>query len=90
MRINITIFERSPRIGGRTLTVDVHDDPTMPLELGASIFVKVNSIMYDAVKEFGLSLRDFDEGGIAVWDGQDFVYEQSGNSPWWWNIGKMV
>lgn len=37
--INITVFEREAYIGGRSTTVDVFDDPSLPIELGASIFV---------------------------------------------------
>lgn len=90
VRVNITVFERTSRIGGRTLTVSVHDDPLNQLELGASIFVEVNAIMYGAVKEFGLPLCDFDKGVMAVWDGRRFVYEQDDSSARWWTIGKLV
>jgi prenylcysteine oxidase/farnesylcysteine lyase len=90
VNVNITVFERTPRIGGRTLTVSVYGEPSMPLELGGSVFVAVNSIIYGAVKEFGLPLRDFDEGVMAVWDGQSFVYEEDDDSSWWWNIGRLM
>ena len=44
--VNITIFEKSSFIGGRSTTVDAWNDPSLglPIELGASIFVKANEI----------------------------------------------
>jgi prenylcysteine oxidase/farnesylcysteine lyase len=91
LAVNVTVFERTARIGGRTLTVNAHDDPAMPLEQGASVFVEINSIIYDAVKEFGLPLNDFDGDGLmAIWDGDRFVYESDESSSWWWEAGKLL
>ncbi|KAK1068208.1 hypothetical protein LTR33_011192 [Friedmanniomyces endolithicus] len=47
--VNITVFERNDYIGGRSTTVDVYDDLTSPVELGASIFVNANHILESAV-----------------------------------------
>src|SRR5690348_8857591 len=44
----ITVFESLPRIGGRSCTVDALNSPQHPTELGASIFVKTNPILYNA------------------------------------------
>ena len=55
--MNITVFERSSYIGGRSTTVNAYDDPAHPVELGASIFVSVNEILMNATKEFGLELN---------------------------------
>lgn len=93
MQVNITIFEKTARIGGRTLTVDVHDIPNNPVELGASIFVEVNHILFNATKEFALPTTDpgTDEAGLlGVWDGQHFVYTQDSESWGWWNIVKLL
>lgn len=49
--INVTVFEKTGRIGGRTLTVNVYDDPIEPIELGASIFVDVNYILSNATRD---------------------------------------
>ncbi|KAI1324520.1 prenylcysteine oxidase [Xylariaceae sp. FL0255] len=90
--INITIFEKTGRIGGRTLTVNVYDDPVEPMELGASIFVDVNYIMSGAVKDFGLSTKDpgGDEDGIlGIWDGDEFVYTQDSTSWDWVNLARL-
>ncbi|KAI4859958.1 prenylcysteine oxidase [Hypoxylon rubiginosum] len=93
VQVNITIFEKTARIGGRTLTVDVHDIPNNPVELGASIFVEVNHILFNATKEFALPTTDpgTDEAGLlGVWDGQHFVYTQDSESWGWWNIVKLL
>lgn len=87
--INITVFESNERAGGRTLTVDAFDDPLQPVELGASIFIRANAILYDAVSEFGLAVigtRDV-EGSLVVWDGELFRFEQIDNS--WWSYVKL-
>ncbi|KAI2627736.1 prenylcysteine oxidase [Hypoxylon sp. NC1633] len=92
INVNITIFEKTSHIGGRTLTVNVHDDPLSPVELGASIFVEVNHILYNATKEFNLTTTDpgTDEKGLlGVWDGKQFVYTQDSESWGWWNLAKL-
>ncbi|KAI0160111.1 prenylcysteine oxidase [Xylariaceae sp. FL1272] len=86
--INVTMFEKTGRIGGRTLTVNVYDDPILPIELGASIFVDVNYILSNATREFGLLTRDpgADEDGLlGIWDGDSFVYTQDSSS----NLAKL-
>ncbi|KAI1207864.1 prenylcysteine oxidase [Annulohypoxylon truncatum] len=91
--VNITIFEKTSHIGGRTLTVNVYDDPLNPVELGASIFVEVNHILYDACKEFNLPLKEpgTDEDGLlGIWDGTSFIYTQDSRSWGWWNIAKLL
>lgn len=96
--VNITVFERNSYIGGRSTTVDAYEDPNLPVELGASIFVAVNSILNDAVKEFNLSLTAFDAptaeipgAALAVWDGQKVVHEQQyADLDGWWDIAKLL
>ncbi|KAH8673269.1 prenylcysteine oxidase [Xylariales sp. PMI_506] len=90
--INITLLEKSGRIGGRTLTVNVYDSPHEPVELGASIFVKVNHILYNASRDFNLETIDpgTDEAGrLGIWDGERFVYEQDSESWEWWSLAKL-
>ncbi|KAI1475911.1 Prenylcysteine oxidase [Daldinia eschscholtzii] len=90
--INITVFEKTSRIGGRTLTVDVYDDPANPVELGASIFLELNYILYNATKNFNLPLTQpgTDEKGLlGIWDGKSFVYTQDSESWDWWNLAKL-
>lgn len=91
--VNITIFEKRGRIGGRTTTVDAFKSLGQPIELGASIFVEINHILYNASKFFNLSVSD--PGGLekgdmtAIWDGQRFVFEFAEGSSWWWDVTKL-
>ena len=87
--LNITVFERSEFVGGRSTTVNVFSSPLEPVELGASIFVKVNKNLVSAVKEFGLTTSAFarktDEqtDQLGVWDGEEFVFRQADGGSWW-------
>ncbi|KAJ8108418.1 hypothetical protein ONZ43_g6433 [Nemania bipapillata] len=90
--INVTVFEKTGRIGGRTLTVNVYDDPIEPIELGASIFVDVNYILSNATRDFKLTVKDpgTEEGGLlGIWDGESFVYTQDSNSWDWVNLARL-
>lgn len=95
LNLNITIFEKTAHIGGRTLTVDAHGDPDTPIELGASIFVEVNHILYQATKTFDLPLRN--PGGAsrspgdytAIFDGERFVYRSYEGEGWWWDVARL-
>ncbi|KAL1900489.1 hypothetical protein Sste5346_002210 [Sporothrix stenoceras] len=92
--VNITLFEKTDRIGGRTLTAHAYDDPNQPVELGASIFVEVNAILWNAASEFSLPLipaggNDDDGGLLGIWDGDRFVYTQDDRSYGWWNLVKL-
>ena len=89
--INVTVFERDTRIGGRTAVVHPYDDATYePVELGASIFADVNFNMRRAVKQFGLQTGAQNGMGkqIGIWDGQQFVLEVDSNS--WWTSAKVL
>ncbi|KAK3718677.1 hypothetical protein LTR37_004894 [Vermiconidia calcicola] len=91
--VNITVFERNSYVGGRSTTVNAYDDPSIPVELGGSVFVKVNHILNDAVKEFNLSTEESLPGikvpgaALAIWNGQGFVvtFEDS-----WWDTAKLL
>ena len=73
------------------------DDPRYPTELGASIFIEENHILYNAAQEFGLdtgALRTLSEQGysLGIWDGREFVFQQenrNGKSSWW-DIAKLL
>lgn len=52
---DITIFEKSDSIGGRTQTVDVYGNSSLRVEVGASIYVSANKILAKAVKDFNLT-----------------------------------
>lgn len=93
-RINITVYERSDYVGGRSTTVDVYGDPTEPVELGASIFVEVNKNLVSAAKEFGLSTQGFKPNiedlpnTLGVYDGNDWVF--MGSESGWWTTAKIL
>ncbi|CAN8105579.1 unnamed protein product [Discula destructiva] len=91
--VNITIFEKTAHIGGRSLTVDVYDDILEPVELGASIFVQANHILWNATHEFNLGLcdpaGDNADRATAVWDGSRFVFETTYDTSWWWDLAKL-
>ncbi|PTB61978.1 Prenylcysteine oxidase [Trichoderma citrinoviride] len=95
VKVNITIFEKTDRIGGRTLTVNAYDDAAHPIELGASIFVSVNHILYNGTRNFNLSTgANYREASsaddiTAIWDGESFVYETTDGTAWWWDAGKL-
>ncbi|KAF2707395.1 prenylcysteine oxidase-like protein 1 precursor [Pleomassaria siparia CBS 279.74] len=91
---NITVFERSSYVGGRSTTVNAWEDPFTPIELGASIFVQVNTILIDAANRFNLSrssniadIRGLPE--LGVWNGDEFVLVTS-NEDGWWEKAKLL
>ncbi|KAI0024072.1 Prenylcysteine oxidase [Xylariomycetidae sp. FL0641] len=99
--LNVTVFERTGHIGGRTLTVDVFGDAAQPVELGASIFVDVNHILINATRDFELPVKAASRGSgssdeaedddelLGIWDGSAFVYSQNSGSWDWWNLAKL-
>lgn len=80
-------------MGGRSLTVNAFDSALQPVELGASIFVKVNHVLYNATDKFHLPLAPLREGSAgdvtAIWDGEKFVYESKDGESWWWDVARM-
>ncbi|TFB06604.1 Prenylcysteine oxidase [Trichoderma ghanense] len=95
VKVNITMFEKTDRIGGRTLTVNAYDDARHPIELGASIFVAINHILYNGTRNFNLSVganyraASSPDDVTAIWDGDGFVYETTDGTAWWWDAGKL-
>ena len=93
-RVNITVYERSSYVGGRSTTVDVYDDPAEPVELGASIFVEVNKNLVSAAREFGLAAQGFKPriedlpNTLGVYDGKDWVF--MGSESGWWTTAKIL
>ncbi|KAI9844932.1 MAG: hypothetical protein M1837_005218 [Sclerophora amabilis] len=98
---DITVFERSSYIGGRSTTVNVFSNPLEPVEVGGSVFVEVNKNLVNAAKEFGLETnrlqdsRPTQQDGAAaerlgIWNGEEFIFTQSDSSPSWWNTAKLL
>ncbi|PWN52994.1 hypothetical protein IE53DRAFT_384552 [Violaceomyces palustris] len=88
--IDITVFEKETRIGGRTTVVHPYDDQRFrPVEVGASIFAAVNYNLLRAVKKFKLETTSPDlQGSTGIWDGQQFLFE--GDTSSWWSSAKML
>ncbi|KAK9479350.1 Prenylcysteine lyase-domain-containing protein [Lipomyces japonicus] len=98
---DITIFEKNSYIGGRSTTINVHNDSRWPIELGASIFVQENLNLVNAAKEFELNITQTSIGrvkkadgvqvpdSIGIWDGKDFVFQVASESSWK-KIGKLI
>lgn len=91
--VNITVFEKTDHIGGRTITVNAFNDPKERVELGASIFIKDNHIMYNATQNFNLSLTELSQPQVgdytAIWDGKTIVFRSEEGSSKWWDAGKL-
>lgn len=94
-RVNITVYERSDYVGGRSTTVNAYNDPTEPVELGASIFVEVNRNLVSAARKFGLTTEGLSSSEVlylpktlGVYDGQQWVFRGSENG--WWTTLKIL
>lgn len=88
--IDVTIYERNTRIGGRTAITHPYDNSTLdPVELGASIFAEVNLNLRRAVKDFSLETGAHAgmSGQSGIWDGQQFLFE--GDQSSWWTSAKF-
>ncbi|KAI1608421.1 prenylcysteine oxidase [Exophiala viscosa] len=100
--LEITVFDTNTYIGGRTTTVNALEDPRYPTELGASIFVEINHILYNATRDFGLipSAKIYQAAPdskyeLGIWDGLSFVFTsatEDDTSSWsgWWDIAKLL
>ncbi|KDN46629.1 hypothetical protein K437DRAFT_256136 [Tilletiaria anomala UBC 951] len=91
--LEIVVFEKEERVGGRATVVHPYDDPENypAVELGASIFANVNRNMVRAAKRFNLPTSAHlgeEHGATSVWDGQQFVFENLDDG--WWNSAKML
>ncbi|KAF7937091.1 hypothetical protein BELL_0556g00070 [Botrytis elliptica] len=92
LAINVTVFERSSYIGGRSTTVNAYGNSLEPVELGASIFVDVNVILKNASREFDLHAKSSNTEVaeiLGIWDGAEFVYTQKDSDWKYWDIAKM-
>ncbi|KAL1914561.1 uncharacterized protein VTP21DRAFT_8186 [Calcarisporiella thermophila] len=81
----VTVYERD-RVGGRTRVIEV---PGIGVEeIGATIHVRANRHLANAVKDFGLSLGGSSEDErVGVWDGQEFIFLESDG---WWDKLKLL
>lgn len=95
--IDITVFESSDYVGGRSTTVNAFNDPSYPAELGGSIFVRVNKNLVSAAKKFGLiHSKAFNERpqeskyDLGVWTGTEMIFTQATDTSWWSDVAKLV
>lgn len=95
--MNISIFETSDYVGGRSTTVNAFDDPRYPAELGASIFVRVNKNLVAAAERFGLiNSKAFSDRpkeskyDIGIWTGSEFIFKEATNGNWWADVAKLL
>ncbi|KAK8922602.1 Farnesylcysteine lyase [Metarhizium anisopliae] len=93
LAVNITVFEKTDHIGGRTVTVNAFNEPGQPVELGASIFIKDNHIMYNATRDFDLSLTGLTEPQpadyTAIWDGETILFRSEAGASKWWDAARL-
>lgn len=62
VKIDTTVYEQSSRIGGRTEIIKFERDGlSIPIELGASLFVDVNYHIIENAKKFGLEFMEYGE-----------------------------
>lgn len=91
-----TIYEKEDYVGGRSTTVPLpFAEEDAYAELGASIFVPENKNLNHAAARFGLELQDGhghldQEGSMAIWDGQRFLYEDSHWVWGYWDTAKIL
>ncbi|KAF7720866.1 hypothetical protein EC973_005887 [Apophysomyces ossiformis] len=90
---DLTIYDDQPLLGGRSRVVPIKDNASLGwIEQGASIFVEKNFNLMNATERFGLErvrmVDDMLKRGLGVWDGKQFLFEQSG---WgWWDTVKAL
>ncbi|EFY91969.1 prenylcysteine oxidase 1 [Metarhizium acridum CQMa 102] len=93
LAVNITVFEKADHVGGRTITVNAFNDPEQRVELGASIFIEDNHIMYNATRDFNLSLTGLTERQptdyTAIWDGKTILFRSEAGASKWWDATKL-
>lgn len=75
--------------------MSAYNDSVNPVELGASIFVQVNTILRNATDEFNLSTQSTVSVGdepefLGIWDGDNFVFTQKDGGWAWWDITKLI
>ena len=86
---DVTIFERSKSVGGRTATVPLKNSSKHQAEVGASIFVSANKILSLAVENFDLETQEYGDNAkkdsvgidnsVGIWDGARLVFRFSGS-----------
>lgn len=87
-QLSITLYEKNDYLGGRSTVVPIKGNASVGfMELGASIYVPKNYNLMNATERFGLKRKRLAEEswngrGLGIWDGNSFLFEESGNSYW--------
>ncbi|TFK79186.1 FAD/NAD(P)-binding domain-containing protein, partial [Polyporus arcularius HHB13444] len=87
--VEVDVYDKNAYIGGRSTTVQPYNDPSLePTELGGSVFVPPNKLIWRATEEYGFERFPFENSDdvMGVWDGSQFVVTVGGNywySSWW-------
>nr|XP_056716074.1 prenylcysteine oxidase 1 [Euleptes europaea] len=82
--VQIDVFERGA-VGGRLATINLEGED---YEAGGSVIHPLNLHMKHFVKELGLSVPKSQGGLMGIYNGDEFVFEESS---WYvWNIVKLI
>lgn len=87
--VEITVFEKDNRIGGRAHAIHPKDNPACrPEEIGGSLITPANQNLAKLLSKFGLSKVPGIPSqlpGVAIWNGQEIVYKfgTSASIPIW-------
>ncbi|GAA5896918.1 hypothetical protein JCM6882_007308 [Rhodosporidiobolus microsporus] len=100
VQADVTVYDQNDYVGGRsTVLWPWNDDPLKgsddeePVEAGASIFVSANKNLQKALRVFNLTHAAYggEAGNTAIWDGEKFVYEETGRfGGGWWDKAKLL
>lgn len=89
--LDVTIFERTELVGGRTRIVHPYGNQSYPpVELGASIFADVNPNMVRFSERYKLNATarlGEPDSTTSIWNGESFIFEDL--SEGWWSSAKM-
>lgn len=92
--VNITVYEKSSYIGGRSTTINAYGNTEEPVELGASIFVEVNTILKNSSDAFGLKRKinswETSAETLGIWNGNEFVFQQKAGGWYYWDVIKLT
>ncbi|KAL3693194.1 hypothetical protein R1sor_006845 [Riccia sorocarpa] len=81
--IDIEIYERHSKVGGRLAMIQVGDDH---FEAGGSIIAAKNLLMQEFVKLLGLKkIESEDDDSLGIWNGRVFLFQtlRSGDAYYW-------
>ncbi len=72
--IELQVFERGDRIGGRIKTVEFSEEL---VEIGAVYYHSTNKLVSELVNDFNLNFKPLERQRVGLWDGERFVFKTS-------------